>query len=108
MTSPPRGLVWLGVMVWATTFEARKRSAMMLSRISESYDPRPQPVLHFRRHLRPVVLEVLRGQLPRVPAQQHDRENRHEVRGEVEAGAAVARHRPGALRREGVPVPPLP
>src|ERR1043165_1816422 len=71
-------------------------------RRSARRNPRAQSVAHLGRHFAPVVVEALRRELPRVAAQERDREDGHEDRGEVEAGAAVAGDRPRSLRREGV------
>src|SRR3954471_19149889 len=101
MTSPPCVFARCGVTLSATAVEANKKTKTTLR------NTRPQTILHLRRHLRPIELEILRRQLPRVAAQQHGGEDRHHVRREVEAGAAVAGDRPGALRREGVLVAPL-
>ena|SRR5947209_3215415 len=65
-------------------------------------DPCAEAVLHLRRGLAPVEVEVLRRELPGVAAQENRGEDGHHEGREVEAGAAVAGGGAGALRDEGV------
>src|SRR5690242_3701898 len=64
-----------------------------------------ESVARLGRRLAPVVFKSLRRQRPAVVAQQHDGEDLHEVRGEIEAGAAMPGDRPRPLRRERMLVP---